>query len=345
MNFIELISKVAATMGRTDLSSHADIAEGTNANTLKTQIAINYRIWGVPYTKAVTDNIAMTACAAQAATTYCFYLVSIDSAGSVTTTKGTAAATDTCTLPATPANEVAIGAFKVYTAAATTFTSGTDDLSKAGLTVTYYDMDCAFVGDFIRTAIRKLERQFNFRHMKVNITGSLAAAAYTLTNPVTNYKRLLAAYCLDANGKRWELEKTSIRKALNSYPDYTNHTGAIKYIVELPKAETSLTPDVAPTQDFLLRPTADQAYTIELWAYQYSPVLDGAVYTTNWWIDNAWEIILYGACLEAEVFMINDPRLGTWKALYDEAVKKLVETEIDEEFMGSPQEMTSEYVV
>jgi len=346
MNFIELINKVAVTIGRTDLTSNALIAEGTSANTLKITNTIYYDIWGTRYSKAAADNIAMTACAAQAATTYCFYLVSVDSSGSVTVTKGTESTSDDCVLPACPSAQVAIGAFKIYTAAATTFTSGTDDLSKTGVTDTYYDMDCLYVADFIRSAIKKLERQYNFRHMKVNITGSLASAGYTVAATVTDYKRLIAAFCLNATtGYRWELEKTSIRKALNAYPDYTDDTGPPKFICEVPTAETDLTPDISPTPIWLFRPTADQAYTIELWAYQYTPVLDGARYTTNWWTQNAWEVILYGACLEAETFLINDSRIGLWKALYEEAVKKLIETEIDEEFMGSPQEVISDYTV
>ena len=118
----------------------AGLAEGTNANTLKTVNAISFAIAGQLYLKAATDNIAMTAAAEQAISTYCLYLCSLDTSGTLTVTKGTEVGTDTAVLPATPASECAIGYFKIATDGATTFTSGTTDLGAAGITDTYVDM-------------------------------------------------------------------------------------------------------------------------------------------------------------------------------------------------------------
>lgn len=345
MNLIEIITKVMEITGRNDLAQHANIAEGTNAATIKIQNAIRYNLWGTYYDKAVTDSIAMTACAAQAAERYCFYLVSINAAGTVTVTKGTETTTDTCVLPDTPANEKAIGAIKILTAAATTFTSGTTDLSAAGITDTYYDMDCGVLTDIVNTVVRKLERKHNFRHMKVYTTGSVASAAYTLANPIPKYKRLISAFCLDSNGLRWPLKKTSLAKALQDFPDYTYDLGKLEYISEYATAETSLTPDIAPTHQFIFRPTADAAYTVELYGYQYSPTLEGARYTTNWWTQYAPEVVVYGSLLDLEPYLVNDARMNTWATLAQDAIKDLVESEIEEEYSGSPQEFTSDYVV
>lgn len=129
------------------------LAEGTNAGTLKTTNATTFRIAGRNYTKAATDNIAMTAAAEQAAETYCLYLVSIIADGTVTVTKGTEVATDAAVLPDLPADSAPLGFFKVVTAAATTFTSGTTDLSAAGITDSYGDLGCMNSGDDASTAI------------------------------------------------------------------------------------------------------------------------------------------------------------------------------------------------
>lgn len=115
------------------------LAEGTNANTIKTTRATAFSIAGVLYNKAITDNIAMTAATAQADLTYRLYLVSIDAAGAVTITAGTAVATDTATLPALPASSAMLGYFKVATSGGT-FTSGTTDLSGTGVTATFVDL-------------------------------------------------------------------------------------------------------------------------------------------------------------------------------------------------------------
>lgn len=131
----------------------ADIAEGTNANTLQVATAFDYTVANVLYTKAITDNIAMTAAAEQAISTYCIYLCSIDSSGAVTVTKGSEVATDISVLPAVPASECAFAAFKIATDGSTTFTSGTTDLGAAGITETYYDLSFVNSGASMPTAI------------------------------------------------------------------------------------------------------------------------------------------------------------------------------------------------
>lgn len=123
------------------------LAEGTNANTLKIAAAAAYTIDGVHYAKAITDNIAMTACDLQAVSTTCLYLCSLDSSGTLTVTKGREVLTAELTAdveslewPECPADECPIGAFKIATSSSVTFTSGTTDLSATGVTDTYYDL-------------------------------------------------------------------------------------------------------------------------------------------------------------------------------------------------------------
>lgn len=124
------------------------IAEGTAAATIKTTAATNYAINGLMYTKAITDNIAVTASASQAPLTTCLYVVGVDAAGAVTVVKGT----EQLTADLTSGNKVLqfpdgrsplvcpLGYIKVVTANATTFTAGTTDLSAAGITATYQDV-------------------------------------------------------------------------------------------------------------------------------------------------------------------------------------------------------------
>lgn len=135
--------------GATESFTKAGLAEGTAANTIKTAApngaGVDFAIGGVAYHKADTDSIAMNALAAQAADTTCLYLVQIDSAGAVTLKKGVersnaglAAGNEVLEWPQADANRCALGAVKVKTVAVT-FTSGTTDLSAAGITATYYD--------------------------------------------------------------------------------------------------------------------------------------------------------------------------------------------------------------
>lgn len=135
--------------GGTLCLSKAGLAEGTNANTIKTAApngaGIDFCIDGLMYHKADTDNIAMTALAAQADLTSCLYLVQITSGGTVSIKKGTErltadVANDEYLLewPQPDASNCPIGGFKVVTSGGT-FTSGTTDLSDGAVTDTYYD--------------------------------------------------------------------------------------------------------------------------------------------------------------------------------------------------------------
>lgn len=117
------------------------LAEGTNAATIKTVAAVDYCINGLMYSKAITDNIAITAGSVQAISTFCKYLVSIDAAGTVTTTAGNVAASAALALvPDLPASSAPLGYFQIATDGVTTYTPGTTDNGAAGITDTYQDM-------------------------------------------------------------------------------------------------------------------------------------------------------------------------------------------------------------
>lgn len=137
--------------GGTLCLSKAGLAEGTNANTIKTAApngaGTDYCINGLLYHKADTDNIAMTALAAQAALTTCLYLVQANAAGTISMKKGTevlntdlAAGNAVLHWPLPDASNCALGFIKVKCANAATFTSGTTDLSATDVTATYYDV-------------------------------------------------------------------------------------------------------------------------------------------------------------------------------------------------------------
>lgn len=139
--------------GVTACFASAGLAEGTNANTIKivapNGAGIDYAIDGYGYHKADTDNIAMTALAAQAALTTCLYLIQIDSDGTVSLLKGTEELTADLTAgikvvhwPEPADNKCPIGGFRVVLANAATFTSGTTDLSATDVTATFFN----FVG-------------------------------------------------------------------------------------------------------------------------------------------------------------------------------------------------------
>lgn len=69
-----------------------------------------------------------------------------------------------------------------------------------------------------------------------------------------------------------------------------------------------------------LAPIPDSAYSIELTYQQRVPALSGTN-TTNWLITNWPNAYLYGALCAAQPYIVNDARLPTFQALYQEAVE------------------------
>lgn len=123
------------------------LAAGTNAGTIQLVAATNYAINGVMYSKAITNNIAVTASPIQAADTTALYLIAADAAGTITVYKGP----DVLNADLAAGNKVlqysdlvpstvaVLGEMKVVTVAVT-FTAGTTALNAAGVTTTFTDL-------------------------------------------------------------------------------------------------------------------------------------------------------------------------------------------------------------
>jgi len=145
--------------GGTVCLSKAGLAEGTNANTLKTVApngaGVDYCIDGIMYHFTDRDNLVMTACALQTLLYSCLYLVTMnatslaDTVNGLTVVKGTQRLTADVTSGKHPlfwpqptaVTECPIGGFRIDTTTVA-FTSGTTDLAAivAAGTVTYYDL-------------------------------------------------------------------------------------------------------------------------------------------------------------------------------------------------------------
>lgn len=67
---------------------------------------------------------------------------------------------------------------------------------------------------------------------------------------------------------------------------------------------------------WVVAPTPDVAYPLEVVYYRQLPLLDDTN-QTNWLTDIAPQMLLYATLLEASAFLKNDERVATWQGLYD----------------------------
>lgn len=73
---------------------------------------------------------------------------------------------------------------------------------------------------------------------------------------------------------------------------------------------------------WLVVPTPDAAYPMEVLYYELPPLLDDTT-QTNWLSEYAPQLLLYGTLLEATPFLKNDERIPTWQQMYDRAAAML----------------------
>ena len=91
--------------------------------------------------------------------------------------------------------------------------------------------------------------------------------------------------------------------------------------------------------EFKLAPTPDSAYTLRM-VYYYQPDILSDSNTSNLFLANCPDLLLYGALAEAEPYLMNDERIQTWASLYDRGLASLRESDDDIEYPSSPMSIT-----
>ena len=91
-------------------------------------------------------------------------------------------------------------------------------------------------------------------------------------------------------------------------------------------------------QEFKLSPIPDSTYTLEL-LYYAAPAYLSDVNTSNIFLVNAPDALLYASLLEAEPYLMNDARMSTWATLYQRAVDTLSRSDEASQYSGVPLAM------
>lgn len=183
---------------------------------------------------------------------------------------------------------------------------------------------------FVRAAMRKLERKHDFKHMEGMVSGSFTSGTSTLAILPARYKNNIL-FRVSVNGQ-WELvKKDSLEYALNAYPDPTGDVGYARLFAY----------DYANSQ-LLFRPTPDSNYSYEWYYRAYSAALSADA-DTNWWTDNADEVLMFAALEEANLFIRNLDKAAVWKKKKEEALSDVMMVDIQERFSGAGATVKQDY--
>lgn len=173
------------------------------------------------------------------------------------------------------------------------------------------------IPDFIRLAETRLRRDLRIRQMLKSVTTATVAADSTVELPsdflevrdiviVGNPVQPLNYYSPSAfnrNTRTWEIGKP------NSYTVLAN--------------------------DFQLSPVPDTVYTVQLF-YFAAPAFLSDTNTSNVFLANTPDALLYGALLEAEPYLMNDARINTWGTMFDRAMASITRSDEQGQYSGVP---------
>jgi hypothetical protein len=90
--------------------------------------------------------------------------------------------------------------------------------------------------------------------------------------------------------------------------------------------------------EFEFAPKPDTTYTLEILYFAKPTPMSDSV-SSNVFLANYPDALLYAALLEAEPYLINDARTQTWATLYDRAIGNIQSSDQNSEYSGVPLTM------
>ena len=153
---------------------------------------------------------------------------------------------------------------------------------------------------FVKNAEQRIYNTIQFPSLRKNVTGALTTSIKYLSCP----EDFLATYSLavfTAGNEYTFLLNKDVNFIREAYPNPTS-TGIPKYYALFGPTTTSSAPPV-PTNElsFILGPTPDINYGVELHYFYYPESITTA--NTTWLGDNFDSVLLYGALVEAYTYM------------------------------------------
>jgi hypothetical protein len=171
---------------------------------------------------------------------------------------------------------------------------------------------------FVQQAEERIYNTVQFPSLRKNVTGALTAENKYLSSP----SDFLAAYSvavIDANGDYTYLLNKDVNFIRQAYPSAATMGMPKYYALFGPTTTGDPDPVITNELSFILGPTPDAAYGVELHYYYYPTSI--SVAGTSWLGENYSPVLLYGSLVEAVTFMKSDTEtLTLYISKYNEAL-------------------------
>ena len=174
------------------------------------------------------------------------------------------------------------------------------------------------IATFVRNAEERIYNSVQFPSLRKNVTGVLTNSNKYLSAP-SDFLAVYSMAVIDAAGIYYFLLNKDVNFIREAFPNPAN-TGQPTHYALFGPTTTNTDPAIITNElSFLLGPTPDSAYNVEMHYYYYPESIVTA--GTTWLGDNFDPVLLYGSLLEAVAYMKEEPEvLATYQKRYDEAL-------------------------
>ena len=152
---------------------------------------------------------------------------------------------------------------------------------------------------FITQAEQRIYNTVQFPSLRKNVTGFTTASNKYLSCP-SDYLSTYSLAIVDADGNYEYLLNKDVNFIRQSYPN-PNDTAIPKYYALFGPTTSGTT--ITDELTFILGPTPDAVYDVELHYYYYPESITVASDGHTWLGDNFDSVLLYGSLVEAYTFM------------------------------------------
>ena len=173
---------------------------------------------------------------------------------------------------------------------------------------------------FITQAEERIYNTVQIPALRKNVTGLTTSGNKYLSCP-SDFLSVFSMAVIDATGNYEYLLNKDVNFIRAAYPNPSS-TGLPQYYALF--GPTVVTSVITDELSFILGPTPDAVYTIELHYNYYPESITVAADGRTWLGDNYSPALLYGAMLEAYIFLKGEvDMMATYKGKYDEAMAQL----------------------
>lgn len=176
------------------------------------------------------------------------------------------------------------------------------------------------INTFITQAEERIYNTVQIPPLRKNVTGVTSADNNYLSCP-PDFMSAFSMAVIDDDGNYEYLLNKDVNFIRAAYPNPTS-TGLPQYYALFGPTVASGT--ITDELSFILGPTPDALYNVELHYYAYPESITVAADGRTWLSDNYSPALLYGTMLEAYIFLKGEQDvMAAYKTKYDEAMMQL----------------------